>query len=53
MWIKPLRNGKFAVMPDVAVFESRALASDYIVTKPKSKNHGVKNRKSDSKKALC
>jgi len=33
MWIKPLRDGKCAVMPDCAVFDNWALANDYIKSK--------------------
>jgi hypothetical protein len=52
MWIKTLKNGQCMVMPDMAVFQGPAAARDYIITKPKLKNHGIKNWKSNSKKAL-
>jgi hypothetical protein len=31
-WIKPLKNGQYAVMPDCAVFDNWALANNYIKT---------------------
>lgn len=34
MWIKPLKNGKCVVMPDMAEFDTWALANDYIKSKP-------------------
>lgn len=35
MWIKPLKNGKFCVMPDMKIVETAALAWDYIKSKQK------------------
>lgn len=29
-WIKPLKDGKYMVMPDYATFDNWALANDYI-----------------------
>lgn len=34
MWIKPLKNGKFVVMPDMAEFTTYSEAYDYTQTKP-------------------
>ncbi len=36
MYIKPLKNGKFIVVPDMATFDTKAIAQDYIMTKSKS-----------------
>jgi len=33
MWIKPWKNGKCVVMPDMVICDNWALANDYIKTK--------------------